>query len=56
MAHAAIVAAVLALATAGGGARAPLSDESTNPKLANELVGIKLGSSRKALEERLPTL
>jgi hypothetical protein len=56
MAHLAVVAAVLALATAGGGARAPLSDESAAPKLANELVGIKLGSTRKALEERFPKL
>ena len=56
MGHTALVAAVLALATAGGGARAPLSDETVAPKLANELVGIQLGSRAKALRERHPKL
>jgi hypothetical protein len=56
MAHVAVVATVLALATAGGGARAPLSNESAAPKLAAELAGVKLGSTRKALEKRFPGL
>jgi hypothetical protein len=51
-----LVGAVLALTTVTGAARAPPTDETGGPKLANELAGVKLGSGRRVLEARFPKL
>lgn len=56
MIRTALVGAVLALTTATGAARAPPTDETAAPKLANELAGVKLGSGRALLEARFPKL
>ncbi len=55
MAQACLAAAVLAL-TMAGGPRAPLADETAAPKLANQLVGVDLGSRADLLERLHPTL